>query len=344
MEPVAPSVASSTSHAPSAPPALRDRSGWLLFFGIVELLIGGVCLLLVAGSFLVMTGFDAGAAGAKPPALGLWLNILIYLGAGSFLVTMGIGTMRAKRWARALMLLTSWPAFLAFLLGGIAMAMLMPSFLETLPQAPGQPDVRGLVKWVLSLVFLFLTIVPLAFIVFYSRPAVRATFETRDPGRSWVDGRPLPVLGVAGAVGLYGLFALLGLARGPSYGVFGLLLTGPAAVAALLANALLCVWLAREIYRMTRAGFRANVAYALLLHLSAWITLRVIGVERLVQSSAAQAEIAARPELLQWAQRFALWFTPVSGVVWVLTLVWLRRYYPPGTFKSPAARPARARR
>ena len=341
MEPIAPSVASSTPHAP---PAFRDRRGWLLFFGVVELLIGGVCLLLVVGSLVVMTaGGSSGTAGTKPPALGLWLNVLVYLGAGSFLVTMGIGTIRAKRWARALMLLTSWPVFLAFLLGGIAMAMLMPSFLETLPQAAGQPDIRGVIKVVLSLVFLFLTIVPLAFIVFYSRPDVRATFEARDPGRSWVDGRPLPVLGVAGAVGLYGLFALIGLVRGPSYGVFGLLLTGPAAVAALLANALLCAWLAREIYRMTRAGWWANVACGVLLHLSAWMTLRVIGVERLVQSSAAQAEIAARPELLQWAQRFAQWFTPVSGIVWVLTLVWLRRDYPSGTFSRPAARP-RARR
>lgn len=330
---------------PVAPPAGRDRSGWLLFFGIVEILIGALCLLMVIGSLLLMgVWLPAEADNPKASALGLWLNVLVYLGAGGFLVTMGIGTLRAKRWARALMLLTSWPVFLVFLLGGIAMAILLPTFLETLPQTPGQPDARGVVRVVFLLVCLLLTIVPLAFIVFYSRPGVRATFEARDPARSWVDGRPLPVLGVAGAVGLYGLFALLGLTRGPSFGLFGLLLAGPAAAAALLANLLLCFWLARQLYRMTRNGWWANVAYAVLLHLSAWITLRVIGVERLVQASGAHAEIAARPELLEWATRFAQWFTPLSAVVWVLTLVWLRRFYPSGAFSRPAARPARAGR
>ena len=344
-ESIVPPVASHPALAPPVPPTDRDRRGWLLFFGLVEILMGAVCLLLVAGSFLVLAaGLRADAAGPKPTALGLLLNVIIYLGAGTFLVTMGIGTIRAKRWARALMLLTSWPAFLAFLLGGIGMALLMPSFLETLPQTPGQPDMRGVVKVVLLGVFLLLTLVPLSFILFYSRRSVRVTFETRDPAPSWVDGRPLPVLGVVGAVGLYGVFALLGLARGPSYGLFGVLLTGWAAAVALLANLLLCLWLARQLYRMTRSGWWANVAYAVLIHLSAWITLRVIGVEQLIQASGAQAEIAARPGLLEWATRFAQWFTPVSAVVWVLTLVWLRRYHPAGTFSRPAGRVAHARR
>src|SRR5262245_14580505 len=279
-------------------PGHRDRSGLLMFFGIVEILIGAMCLLFAAGSLLMMAAMLPADAGPKATAIGLWLNVIVYLGAGGFLVTMGIGTIRAKRWARALMLLTSWPVFVTFLFCGVGMAMLMPAFLEMMPQTPGQPDTRGVVQVVVLLVFLFLTLVPLSFIVFYNRPNVRATFEARDPGVSWVDGRPLSVLGVAGAVGLYGVLALIGLAGGPSYGVFGMLLSGWPAAVALLANALLCLWLAREIYRMTPAGWWANVAYAVLLHLSGWITLRVIGVERLVQVSGAQAELAARPDLL----------------------------------------------
>ncbi|HZN03582.1 MAG TPA: hypothetical protein VFD06_08320 [Candidatus Polarisedimenticolia bacterium] len=341
-EVVAPPVPPHDPLAPPAPPTYRDRSGLLLFFGIVEILIGGLCLLLVAASFLVLTAALQTAPGSpQPPALGLWLNVLVYLGAGGFLITMGIGTLRGKKWARAMMLVTSWPFLLAFLLGVLAAAFVAPSLMEAISSTQGKPEIRAAIWVVMAIMSLFFAAIPLSFILFYSGRNVRATFEARDPGPSWVDGRPLPILGFAGAVGLYGLFLLLGLARG-AYGFFGVMLTGWAAALVIVAHVLLCVWLAVQIYRMTRAGWWANVAFAVLVHLSGWITLRVIGIHRLMEASGVSADAGQRPVLFDWVARFTEWFMPASMIVWVLTLVWLRRYYPPGTFARPAARVARA--
>ena len=326
---------------PSGAPAHRDRSGWLLFFGIAEILMGAVCLLLFSLCLVVLPmALAAQPSAAQVPALALWINVGTYVAAGSFLLTMGIGTIRAKKWARALMLLTSWPVFLSFLMAGIVMMAMMPATIDAMPQTPGQPDMRGVVRVVLLLIVVGLTLIPLSFIVFYSRRNVRATFEARDPARSWVDRCPLPILGVAGAAALFGVMPLIGLARGPSFGFMGFLLTGWPAVVVLLVNVALTVWLAVQLYSMTRTGWWANVAYAVLSGLSGWITMRVVGMERLMAASGYEAQIAAQPEIMEWTTRFVGWFTPVSMFVWVLTLVWLRRYYPAGTFAradAPAA-------
>ena len=313
----------------------RDRSGLLIFFGIVELLLAVVCLLLGTLCLAFVAGALPGAAAApQTQTMAMWMNVLVYFAAGAFLVTMGIGTIRAKRWARALMLLTSWPVFATFLLGGIALALVTPKIIAALPKEPGKPDV-GPVVWVfLTVLYLVLTAIPLSFILFYSGRNVRATFAARDPGRSWVDGRPLPIVGFAGALALYGQFSLLGLAR-QSFGVFGVLLKGGPAVVAMVLNGLLCLWLAWQIFRMTRNGWWANLAYAILLHLSGWVTFRVVGMERMVEAAGVQAAEAQKAGVLEFAGQFATWIMPASLILWVLTLLWLRRFYPPGTFTPP---------
>ncbi|MGZ8710163.1 MAG: hypothetical protein ACXW28_08055, partial [Thermoanaerobaculia bacterium] len=77
------------------------------------------------------------------------------------------------------------------------MAVMMPMMMESMPA-----DVRGgMSAFVMGCTFLFLGLffiaLPLAFVLFYRTPDVRATVEALDPVRRWTDSVPLPVLGFA---------------------------------------------------------------------------------------------------------------------------------------------------
>jgi NADH:ubiquinone oxidoreductase subunit 6 (subunit J) len=316
---------------PPPPPGYRDRSGLLTFFGVVEILIGGLCALLgvlgaLALSLVPRAGVSPGPA--APPRL-LWVNLLVYAAAAVFLITMGIGTLRAKRWARVLMLITSWPAFLTFVLGTVWIIMLMPGLMAQSSDA--SPEAARIAMIGIVVFSAFLALVPLSFILFYSGRNVRATFESRDRTPTWVDGRPMPILGLTVAMWGCGAFTLLALPRGMT-AFFGLVLTGSPAVGVILLQAFVWVWLGRQIYWMTRAGWWANVVLVTLGHLSGWVTFRTVGWDRLIALYAGEDAIRAiDPSMMATMRGMMLWVTPASLVLWLLTLVWLRwRYYHAG--------------
>ena len=310
------------------PPVYRDRGGLLRFFGVVEILIGCLCALLgVLGTLVLSLSARIGVPPepAAPPRL-LWVNLLVYAAAATFLITMGIGTLRAKRWARVLMLITSWPVLVTFVLGTIWIAVLMPGLMARSPDA--SPEAARIAMIVIVVFSALLALVPLSFILFYSGRNVRATFENRDRTPTWVDGRPMPILGLTVAMWGCGAATLLALPRGMAP-FFGLVLTGWPAVGVILLQAFVWVWLGRQIYWMTPAGWWANVVLVTLGHLSGWITFRTIGWDRFVALYSGEEAIRAiDPSMMAMMRGMMLWVTPLSLVLWLLTLVWLRwRYY-----------------
>ena len=317
---------------PHGPPPLpyHDRSGLLTVFGVVEILMGALCALLVLLGVVAMTVQTRNGAAAAPgaPTRLLWINLAVYGSCAAFLVTMGIGTLRARRWARVLMLIASWPALLAFALGAVWIVMLMPSLIA---KSPGiSTEAARLAVIVIVLFSALLTLVPLAFILFYSGRNVRATFENRDRTPTWVDGRPMPILGLTVAMWVCGAGTLMALPRGTTV-LFGWLMTGWPAVVAILAQAFVWFWLGRQIYWMTPAGWWANVILVTLAHLSGWFTLRIIGLDRLIDLYSGEEGLRAiDPPMLAMMREIMLWVTPLSLVLWLATLVWLRwRYYHP---------------
>jgi hypothetical protein len=311
----------------SAPPGHRDRSGLLTFFGVVEILIGALCavfagLVTLAVSMATRTG---GGPGPVASASLLWINLVVYAAAAAFLITMGVGTMRAKRWARVLMLLASWPMLITFVFATAWIVVLVPSLMA---RSPGvSPETAWVAMIVIVVVSALLALVPLSFILVYSGRNVRATFESRDRTPSWVDGRPMPILGLAVAMWVCGAGSLLALPRGMT-AVFGLILTGWPAVVVVLLQAFVWFWLGRQIYWMTRGGWWANVVLVTLGHLSGWVTFRRIGWERLIALySGEQAVRAIDPSMMAMMRGMMLWVTPLSLVLWLATLLWLRRRY-----------------
>ena len=327
--------------------AAQSRRGLLALFGLIEILIGAACFgLLCVMSILWL--FASRLPPEQAPILGtsnLILSVLLYAGSAAFFVVMGVGTIYARRWARAIMLIVSWPwllnmvAFLIFLVVMLRplMARLQDSAQavfpsagsfpsgETLPQgAHVSPAMLVAIPLGLSL---FLTILPLAFIVFYTRPGVRHAFDTADTRPCWTDGRPLSVLAMTLVIWLGAAGCLAGLFYGVFAG-FGVLLSGAPAVAANLAVAAATAWLGYALYRMTIGGWWANLAFAVLFHLSWWITLSRIGLAGILGT------VTIDPGRVQALRQTGLpalfessWLVLLSAIVWIAALLSVKRHF-----------------
>ena len=216
---------------PVAPPAYKDRSTGLIVFGILTVLLGGLCGLLVL--LMLVTQTIAAKAPNAPPAnpMGIMMVVSIYGGLAVALIWLGIGSIQKRRWARALLLIFSW----SWLIMGIFITAIMPFFMAKVfanlpPDAKtGQPvmppaAITGMVVSMTIFFLVFFVLVPAVWVFFYNSRHVKATCEARDPVPRWTDACPLPVLGFVlwtwVAVPMMLLMPLTGMAVMPCFGMF----------------------------------------------------------------------------------------------------------------------------
>jgi hypothetical protein len=296
----------------------------VVFFGVIEILIGTLCagllcLMAVAAMFASRLPAD------QAPSLegsAILLGAFIYAVAAAFFVVMGIGTIRARRWARAIMLIVAWPWLLTAILGGVFLVIIARPLAADMGTSQA-----GLVVMVMIVLALFMALIPLAFILFYSGRNVKRIFDTRDTRPCWTDGRPAAVLGLALVMILGGVAALAGLHYRVA-ALFGWVLTGGPAVMFTLAQGALCVWLGWELYRMTTIGWWANLAWSVLAHLSWGITLARVGIDGVLR--AMQFDEARLVPLRQTGMMAALgseWIVALSCVAWVALLLSVKKNF-----------------
>src|SRR5665647_2997139 len=102
------------------PPAYKDRSTGLIVFGILTLLLGCLAGLFTLLMLVQLTkAKPAGAPAVNPSAI--LMGIGIYGGLAVTLIWLGIGSIMARRWARALLLIFSW----SWLVMGVVMTAVM---------------------------------------------------------------------------------------------------------------------------------------------------------------------------------------------------------------------------
>ena len=179
-----------------APPPLKDTYTGLIVFGILEIVAGAFCALLIPLSLLGQiaaakkTAHDFNAAMALP-------TVVTFSALAIGLIWLGIGSAMARRWARALLLCFGW---IGLCTGVIALAAVIPalSTLDQTLQQQGQtlqPGLLLVMKIVMvATVSILYIVIPGALVLFYRRPAVKLTCEARDPVERWTDRCPLPVV------------------------------------------------------------------------------------------------------------------------------------------------------
>jgi hypothetical protein len=334
-----PVVAPPVIAPPGAAAPLRDRGGFLIFLGIVEIALGA--LFAAVGLLMLLAGAmtrPAGDAMLPVQRMAVVVNLIVYLGSALFLLVMGIGTMQVRRWARVLMLMVSWSFLGAAILGIVGMGLFLPGILAGMDTGSSDTAaVRVILAIVMAVVAGVMIGMPLFFVLAYGGRHVRHTFATRHPEPIWVDRCPTSVLAISLVMTLFGLMQIAGSWTDLSL-LFGVALSGPAAIAANLVLGACWIGLGLGLFRLNRAAWLASLAFTALIHLSAFLAYRSVSfLELLYRLGAGAGEASAvggvAPLIERWSGVFAL----VSGAVWIVSLLSVRRHFQGGA--TPVAGP-----
>lgn len=183
------------------------------------------------------------AARAGNAVGGVATLVFAYGVATAHFVVAGIGSIRARRWARSL----SAAVAALWLAGGLVATV---STVVVVPKIA--PD-ASLVRIALIMLVAFVAL-PLALLLFYRREDVRITCERRDLKRRWTDRTPVPVLALVLVMAFAAAWLLVNLST-PVVPLFGTVLTGAPAALTLLAMAALCAVLAVQLYRLKESAW-----------------------------------------------------------------------------------------
>jgi len=170
------------------PPAHKDRRGWLIAFGVIEILIACLFLLMAILMAALIPNMPRPTGQAAVPS-GFFLVIGVFYGLlGGLFAAAGVGSIQAKNWARILMIVLSslWLGFgVLGTLGYIAILPVMMrqegAILQQNPaaQAGQLPPHFMIIMMIIMIVFqiFIMVLLPMVLLLFYTRKNVRATCE-----------------------------------------------------------------------------------------------------------------------------------------------------------------------
>ena len=314
----------------------KDRSVGLIIFGILTILLGGLAGLFV---LLMLAGQAASArtTGASAPLSTILPVISIYGILAVALVWLGIGSIMARRWARALLLIFSWSWLGMGLFVVVIMAFFMPKILANVSSS-GTTDhpamtssmIVGMMIGMFLVFGVLFVILPAVWTFFYYSRHVKATCETRDPATRWTDACPLPVLGLC----LWLLFSVPMMLVMPlaGHGVmpfFGMFLTGLPGTLFCLAIAALWSYAAWLLYKLDVRGWWLVLIALCVGMASALVTFAqhdMLEMYRLMGYPEAQMEQMQKTGLLV-GNRMS-WLMSFSVVPFLGYLFFVKKYLP----------------
>jgi hypothetical protein len=326
-----------TEQNPQGGADFKDRKAWLVVFGVLEILLGALCALMIP---LMLVGMAASAAlgkgsAASVSARSMVPGLLFYVALAAWFITMGIGSIMARRWARALLLVSSWLWLLSGVLGLVFLIAFMPSMFAKMG-AQGQlpPLAVAIVKGVtIGFMVVFYIIVPGVLVLFYGSRHTRMTCETRDAKLRWTDKCPLPVLALSLMAGLGAVSIPLMGVYGWIVPLFGTILTGGFGAAIALVSAILLGYVAWGAYGLDVKAWWCAVLLVIVWGASTAITFSRVSVMELYEKMdlpSQQLEAMKQAMLPQasWMVLFCvLWAAVALGY-----LLFTHRY-----FRAPAA-------
>jgi hypothetical protein len=316
-------------------PVYRDRSGGLLLIGILEIGLALLCLLLL--SFMVMATLSLATTPAGREAGMNSRSMLgggvVYLLVGIYFAILGVGTLRGRRWARTIGLVTSWMWLITGIFSVLVLVFLLPRMLARISAAAG-PSNSGVgacsTGCITVLLFLIYLVMPGVLVLFYRGPNVKATFEAKDPSIPWTDRVPRQVLALTLLLAFGAASTLMGLFY-RAFPLFGTFLTGAPAILGFLVTGALCAALAWGVYNRRLAAWWACVVFFLLGCVNGSLLLRGGGVRAMYEAMgmpAAQLQQIDRMGMLEMYSHPAV--RAIVVVLWLGVLgflIWARRFF-----------------
>lgn len=329
---------------------IKDRKTGLVVFGIFEILAGTFFALMVPLMLFGMSAASSLRAGSAASANARMMvpSILFYAAVAVWFIWMGIGSVQARRWARALWLVASWLALVGGTTGLIGMLALMPDMYDQMGKIGLMPsNVTSVVKYVtIGFMVVFYIIIPGVFILFYGNRHTKTTCERRDPRIRWTDKCPLPVLASSLMFGLCAVCVPLMGFYGWAVPFFGIVLSGFSGAVVALAGALLLGYVAWGIYRLKVEAWWLAVMTITTWGVSSGITFSRVSVLDLWMKMCIPSEQLEMMKNLSFFSRSSMaLYSGLWTVVALAYLLYTGRYlsrqksYAPATAAAPIVEP-----
>lgn len=322
-------------------PTYPDRHTGLIIFGVFQIILGLLAALMVPFMALgaVMSHLTPG--GAMRPGQ-IISGVATYAFLAAVLFALGIGSIQSRRWARALTLVTSWYWLVLGVLGTVLITAMLPVMMrsvlaqmkQTGTDSPSPEMSTGVMAVILTVIILFaaffLILVPLAFVIFYSREDVAETCRRRDPAPRWTDRTPLPVLGASVAIFAGAVYMLLIGLTMPMFPFFGRYLTGVAGAACFLVLGILDFYISIALFRLQESGWWLAIVALAVRTLSTVLTYsRTDLMQAYSKAGMSDAQLQALNSNPMFRGHVLLWWSLLSMLLFFGYLLWLKRYFRP---------------
>ena len=328
-DPTLEDTAAEPAPATTEPPAFKDRKAGLIVFGVLLLLAA----LATLGSAVlqIVTLFIADSMDPEMVMKSSLYGIaaLFYLLVAAGLGWLGIGSIRCRRWARALILVLSALTLASGLLSSVFLFSHFGTMTEMIVAETGDEEFAAAAPFVLGCVFGFLALVyivlPAAYFLFYRSPHVKKTCEHYDPTPRWTDRYPAPLLAGILLLVFSGLILFAPL-LGTPMPFFGALLSGVPAWIYAIVTGLLSLALAAGMARYDRRAWIGSIVFVAAAGLSAYLSFRSGGILEMYAGMDYPEEQIRMIESFGLTRGFSTWMLAAVGAMLVF-LVWLGRYF-----------------
>jgi hypothetical protein len=310
----------------------KDRKVGLVIFGILQILLGAFCGLMVPLMILGMiVSTIAADGGSEAMSFKMMIpGVLVYLLAAIWFITMGIGSIKTRRWARALILVSSWVWLISGVCGLIFVLFFVPNMYGEM-EANGQmpPGMAVIVKFVMMAVMTVVyVIIPGALVLFYRSRHVKATCEYRDPNIRWTDKCPLPVLAMSLVCAVWAASMLWMGAFNWAIPFFGDILSGISGMVLVLILVLLLAYTAWGTYKLDMKAW-----WCALLVIVGWFLSTIITFSRGGLLTYYE-KMDFPPQQLELMKKYDMMSGPTMGImmafwviIFILYLMYIRKYF-----------------
>lgn len=314
--------------APKEPPI--DRSRWLIVVGLAEILMGCGCALIgiLLALFPALLARSLGPGGLSDGNIQA-SNSLMFAALALLFVWLGAGTMRARRWARDMMLVTAWfwlatgilaLGLILFVLPGLLLRMSDASQLQL-----GKSEIAAAMFFLMVVLGFFYVALPGFFVWFYSHRDVKSTFETRDRNIRWTGKCPLSVLTVSQFMAGSAILFLIAPVFSDSMPFFGTAVRGFAFWLFSILSAALSAYLAWAVYRCKRHAWWINFVFTAAILI--WLLASYGSVE---MPSSGNAALTPGNEMLIgsfFGPRVLTAASGIAGAAWMVFLMLTKKHF-----------------
>jgi len=325
---------------PGTMSAYPDRSTTLIVAGILQIMLGCLCGLLTLMMLAIvclapqLAPPPAQAAAPQPPnATAMMQGGFVYFVAAVTFLWLGIGLVRARRWAWTLTVVLSW---MWLIIGGLSFLFFLcfmgqSAWAAVAAQGKAPPEtIMAMRIGATVAVFCIYILVPGVFLLLCHHESVRATCLQRDLKTRWTDRCPMPVLApsILLVLSVISMFSLA--AYNWTVPLLGVFVSGAAGAAVALLLAVVLAYLAWGTYRLQRAAWWGTLLLGIVGTANMAITFSRNDLTQMYQKMgipADQLEMIRKMGMIDLMSRWGPWMGLASGIAWLGYLLYIRRYF-----------------